>query len=451
MRFPLTASLKLRIGGVVLLALALICSANAPHLSSATRSLNLAVNYPSTLCPAALAGTSNISLPSKGLEVRRINPKSLLTHSTTLTQLATNSNATYIQGTSGTPVAYDYVGNGSAAVLCTPGGVSQWFIGGSSALSSQDILEVINSGLSSSSVLVYPYTSKGPLAPIGLNIKANSDLQVPVASLAPGEDSVAFNIVTQTGRVTSYLLDHRRAGLSDLGVSFVASTLSAASSVYIGGITNGRKSGSGAASQTVRLLVPGNIDANVSALVYSSNGSFAPIGLNQLSVAHQKVVDVALPTSQTPSPYGLVITSDQPLFASALTKISQGVNDLAWSNSLTPLAPNKKTPAMVNFSGATPTLFFMGDAINLHISWQLHSGGRGNQTLSGQGSLTWKAPGSIDLLTVSPTSKNSIYGGAILQSSGGSLNYLPLASNLILSGSSSPTGDIGTLAHGARY
>lgn len=445
MRIDFSRSVQVRVGAALVLGASLALAISAPHISPAQRATRLERNFPATLCPAALGGSASISLPQKHLQIRSINPKTLLTHTTPFTRLPSNSYATYVQGTSGIPIAFNSASAaGSAAVLCNAGGQSQWFIGGTAALSSQDILEVINSGLSSSNVLIYPYTSKGSVAPIALTVKANSDSQVSVASLAPGENSVAFNVVTLTGRVSSFLLDHRKAGLSDLGASYVSATNAATNTIFLGGLTNG-SAGSNAASQLVRLLVPGGIDANISTLVYSSNGSFAPVGLSQLTVPHQKVVDVPLPTAQTPSPYGIEITSDQPIFASVLTSVSHGGNDFAWANSLTPLAFGNSSAAVMNFSGASPTLLFMGSQISVQLRWQLSSGARGTATVGGQGEVSWKSPGPIDLITINTQGKAAVYGGAILKNGGTSLSYLPLESSLAENGSPLPTSDIRTL------
>jgi Family of unknown function (DUF5719) len=442
---------KYRFIAIGVVTLSLLAGLAIPHVKSPLTNLTNAVNFPPTTCPSAMGGTSYISLPSKNLEIRSINTHSLQTYKTTLTEL-TSANvskfATYVQGTVGLPITFDTVSSSaSAAVMCSVGGQSEWFVGGTAGLSSQGLFEIINSGLTPSNVLIYPYTPKGVLPAIAMTIKANSLTHVPLVALAPGEDSVAFNVVTLTGRVTTFLFDHRKSGLTDLGSSFVAQTDQPETTIYLGGITNGSGSGSKADSQKVRLLVPGQIDANISALVYSENGSFAPIGLSELKVAHQKVVDVALPTSEVPSPYGIVITSDQPALASVLTTSGSSGNDFAWANALTPISSDKATPTLLNFAGATPTIVFMGNQIALDLSWQLATGKRGRTTLSGQGELSWRAPGAVSAVSISLRNKVATYAGAIIGAQFATLSYLPITANVAQNGSALPVADIKTLTH----
>ncbi len=441
-----------RFAAALIVVGSIMAAAWIPGISPAIHRTSTTVNYSATLCPSSLGGTTSVSLPTKGLLIRSVKPKSLTSYRSRTSYLPSTTFPTYIQGNPGTAIAFNSTGTGSqAALLCDGGGESQWFVGGSAGLTSSDLLDVVNSGLGSSNVVIYPYTPKGPLPAVALSVGANSESQVSVGALAPGENSVALNVVTQTGRVTSFLLDHRKRGLSDLGSSFVASTAAPTNKIYIGGLINSINHSSPAGTtQVVRLLVPGGIDANISTTVYTNDNSFAPIGLAQTTISHQKVLDITLPTPSTSLPYGIVITSDQPLLASVLTTLGSGSSDFAWANSLSQLSNDSRSPVLLNLAGEKPTICFMGSSISAKITWSTTTGARGSVVVSGADLQSWSAPSALSAISIQPLNKSPLYASAIL-ASGSSMSYLPLASHEIQSGSTLPTLDIRTLAHAALH
>jgi hypothetical protein len=434
-------SYQMLLGPVLLLAITLFALL-IPHTAQVQ---SVSHDYPAVICPGALSGgTQMISLPAKNLQIRGVGAKSLKLFKTSLTQLGSNSNPTYISGNPGSEIAFNTIsGSIGADAVCSVGGPSEWFIGGSAGVTSAGVLNIVNSGLSESSVMIYPFTPKIALAPIPLKVKANSDSKISLSSIAPGESSVALNVVTQSGRVTSFLLDHQKQGLRELGASFVNPVSTPTKKVFIGGLFNpaGKNTSS---SHLLRFLVPGNVNANISMTVYSGDGSFTPVGFDQLSIAHQKVIDVALPTLNTTSPLGIEINSDQPIFASALTNArARGGSDYAWATQLSPIS--KFT---VNLAGSSASFVFMGEQVSLALSWQGANGKTQRATLNSPDVAVWKPTGTIRGLTITPRVKTPIYGGAVLMNPGGaSLNYLPLLANQELAGASLPMLDIRTLTH----
>ena len=444
LKFP-----KIRLGNSYQMLLApvllLIVSLIAVSVPQTKQVLSVSHDYPPVICPGALSGgTQIISLPAKNLQIRGVGSKSSKLSTTPLTQLGSNSNPTYISGNSGSEIAFNTIaGSIGAAAVCSVGGPSEWFIGGSAGVTSAGVLNIVNSGLSESSVMIYPFTSKVALAPIPVKIKANSDSKISLSSIAPGESSVALNVVTQSGRVTNFLLDHQKQGLRELGASFVNPVFSPTKKVFIGGLFNatGKNASS---SHLMRFLVPGSINANISMTVYSGDGSFTPVGFDQLSIAHQKVIDIALPTFNASSPLGIEINSDQPLFASVLTyPQARGGSDYAWATQLSPISK-----FALNLAGNSASFVFMGQQVSLGLSWQGANGKTQRASLDSPDVAVWKPTGTIRGLTITPRVKTPIYGGAVLTNSGGnSLNYLSLLANQVLAGASLPTLDIRTLTH----
>lgn len=395
-------------------------------------------SYPSVVCPGPLASASEtIELPTSNLPIRFIGSKNTSTTLEKKVVVAGVLSPSYIGGNPGSEIAEQSVGGSStAATVCEVGSPNQWFIGGSAGVTSQSLLEIINSGLSDSTVAVNPYNSKVALAPITMTVKANSQVKIPLASIVPGDESVAINVVTVSGRVTAFLLDHRKDGLHDLGSSFVTPVDGAQTTSYIAGLTNK----AGKASSMMRFLDPGNVDANVHLTIYSTDGVFTPVGFDSFHVAHQKVVDAALPTIPISGAYGIEISSDQPIVASELTRTTGSDADFAWANQLTPISKFS-----INLGATSAAFVFMGDSINLEAKWRIASGKSGSQRITGSSYASWHAPGPLESVTFTPETKLPIYGGVLVAGSGGGFSYLPLLANQKVIGASPPVPDIRTL------
>jgi len=422
--------------GPILVAIAIALATLVPQ---AKAHITLNTSYPAVLCPSTLGGGSaRISLPMQGLSAGLVAGKSVTLHKQKSVMLHGSSVPTFVSGNPGAEIAFESVGGkGTADVVCDVGGADEWFIGGSGSVTSQGILQIINSGLSDSTVQVVPYGSKGSLAPIVLTIKANSSKNVKLASIAPGENSMALHVITESGRVTSFMLDHRVNGLSDLGSSFVTSVESPATTSYLAGLFGSATK----ASTTLRFLVPGNIDANVHLSMYSGGGNITPLGFDAYTVHHQKVIDVDLPHISLSTPYGIQISSDQPLFASALTRTSSGGVDFAWANQLTPLSNFK-----VNLAGASAQFLFVGSAPAVRAHWIDSHGKAQDMVINGETSAVWHPVGALNGITFTVLTKNPVYGGALVSNIDGGLNYLPLRPNQLVSRAHTPQEDIRTLA-----
>ena len=396
-------------------------------------------SYPAVVCPSALGGaTESISLPTKGLSTGSVTGKIITLHGQKNVVLRGSSFPTFISGNPGSEIAFESIsGSSTADTVCDVGGADQWFIGGSASVTSQGILQIINSGLSDSTIQISPFGAKGALAPITVTVKANSSANLKLASIAPGEESVALHVITESGRVTSYLLDHRVNGLNDLGASFVTAVSAPATTSYLAGLFGSSKK----AATTLRFLVPGNIDANVHLSMYSGGGKFTPLGFDSYTVHHQKVVDVSLPQISLSTPYGIEITSDQPIFASALTRTTTGGRDFAWANQLTPLSNFK-----INMAGSSAQFLFVGSAPALRANWIDLHGRAQSIVINGDTSAVWHPIGALNGITFTILTKNPVYGGALLSNVGGGLNYLPLLPNQLVSRAHTPEEDLRTLA-----
>lgn len=394
-------------------------------------------SYPAVVCPGALAGSSEqIALPAANLLVRTISTKSTVFKRQKSMIMPGSSLPILVSGNPGSEVAFESIsGSNIAATVCEVGGSDQWFIGGSAGVTSQSIVEIVNSGLSDSTVQIFPFNSKVALAPISITVKANSDRQIKLAAIVPGYESVALHVVTESGRVTSFLLDHRKSGLKDLGSSFVFPVAAPARTSFIAGLYASATK----ARSTMRFLVPGNIRANVHLTIFSGDGMYTPIGFDSVSVPHQKVVDLPLPKLALSGAYGIEVSSDQPILAATLTRTSAG--DTAWANQLTPISRFR-----VNLGGRHANFFFIGKSLALNAQWRDSKGNSQKILITGNSSALWSPIDPLSVVTFTPLTKVPIYGGAILSSSTGGLTYLPLLANELVSGAHQPAVDIRTLA-----
>jgi hypothetical protein len=428
--------LVLALRGPALILLAVLMATLIPHRSAR---LIQEGNYPAVVCPGAFtAGSQHISLPSEGLSARTVARASQSFHLQKSLVLTGKVTPLLVSGNPGSEVVFQSVSGGSTAdAVCEVGGVDQWFIGGSGGVTSQGILEIINSGLSDSTVQIFPYNSKAVLAPIAVSVKANSSQRISLASIVPGDEAVALHLVTESGRVSSFLLDHRKSGLSELGSSFVPPVEVPARKIFIGGILGE----SVKATSVVRFLVPGNVNATVHLSIFSDGGTFTPVGFDSVSINHQRVVDLPLPPLALSGPFGIAVSSDQPIFAAALTKRNIGGADFAWAGHLTPLSTFK-----FNLAGAGAQFLFMGSSISLRAEWSDSKGKPTTAVISGEASALFHPTGPLNTITFTPLSPEVIYGGAIVSNIDGGVNYLPLLSNHLTSQAQAPVADLRTLA-----
>ena len=395
-------------------------------------------SYPAVVCPGVHKGGSEvISLPTKNLSTRKILGNSIMLK-VQKTMLISGTNApTLVSGNPGSEIAFvSTLGTNTAVAVCEAGGSDQWFIGGSAGITSQGSLHIVNSGLSDSTVQIFPYNSKVALGPFSFTINANSAKNLALASLVPGDESVALHVVAVAGRVSSFLLDHRKNGLHDLGSSFVAPVSAPAAISYIAGLYGSTRK----ATALMRFLVPGNINAVVHLTIYSDGGTFTPIGFEALRVSHQRVVDVPLPSLSLTRPYGIGITSDQPIFAATLTRTTAGETNFSWANQLTPISSFR-----VNLGGAKAQFFFIGKSLALRAQWNDTKGRAQSALISGDSSALWSPTEALSGITFRPLSKAPIYGGALVTNSVGGTNNLPLLANMLISRAQLPVADLRTL------
>jgi len=387
--------------------------------------------FPATVCPSNLGdGAATAVLPNSKVLVRSIPTKNNKLVGAGTTNFQVGNRALFVDGNQTTSISVTRGSSGwLATTACVVSGSDQWFVGGSGALTSRAELDVVNSGLSSSIVDLFVFTSKGPLPIISQSIPANSEKSILVDTLAPGEDLVAVHAVTRSGRVSTFFLDQRKKGLRSLGADFVFDSGAPANHLVIPAILNiGKKKGGGA--QTLRVLAPGAVDATIKASIISTDGTFSPIELDNKVIKHGNVTDLTFSPVLSGSAYSLVIDSDVPVVASVRTDIS---GEFSWANSVKPF-----TNVTMNLGGLTPRVLFQGKAISVGISWIDINGKTGSATVSGSDFAGW-AP-KTGLRRISFVNNSATYGG-ILFTGAGQIANLPVAPGAVLETAAIPQAD----------
>jgi hypothetical protein len=434
---------------IVALGLAFLLLAGFSYFApERSEQVKLTSSYPATVCPAIGNKVSSIAaLTNSKVNRRSIDGTSKRLNPGKSSVIALKENAILVEGNPGTSLTFAN-NNWKSVVPCSISNGEQWFIGGSGALTSKSYLFIINSGFSESSVDIEIFTPNGPLEPKIVLIPQNSTKKISIDSLVPGEESIAIAVITKSGRVSSYLFDERKKGLKSLGADFVSPVTMAHKVVTIPAITDlsGKlASTSNSVSHTLRLLVPRTIDANVDVTINSNDGNFIPVGLSQLNLKSQRVLDIPLTFAEIDQPFSVIVNSDQPILASVLSSFTYGkTTEIAWATGADEL---KKWS--VNLTGSRPTFNFVGEQINVQISATGTNGKKIVKKLSASNFVTWRAPVGLNRLEVT-ASRDGINGGVIFLPEVGGVgsSYIPMNNGANLETAAEPISDAKVISRG---
>ena len=410
--------------------------------------VKLTSTYPATVCPAIGNKVSSIAaLTNSKVNRRLVDGRSKRLNPGKSSVIALTKEAVLVEGNAGT--ALTFANNAWKSVVpCSVSNGMQWFVGGSGALTSKSFLYIVNSGFSESVVDLEIFTPNGALEPRSVSIPQNSTKKLSVDSLIPGEDIIVIGVKTISGRVSSYLFDERKKGLRSLGADFIAPIGSSSKKVTISaisGLTRKLVSQANSASHSMRLLVPGKIDANISVTINSNDGNFVPIGLAELNVKSQRVLNIPLTFAPTNQAFSIIIDSDQPLLASVLSTFTYGKSsEIAWATAADDLAKWS-----VNLTGSRPTLTFSGKKINVAISATGTNGKKITKIVTGSNFAIWRPPVGLNRLQITANNKG-ISGGVIFLPEVGSIgsSYIPMNNGANLETASEPIADASVITRG---
>jgi hypothetical protein len=187
------------------------------------------------------------------------------------------------------------------------------------------------------------------------------------------------------------------------------------------------------------LVVPGDVDARITAVIKSTDGTFAPTGIDGRVIAHKKVIEIPLDVTMASGKFALHISSDQPILGSVFSQpLVQGKRDFVWSTSAQDL-----TEYTLATTGLAPTLVFTGNGIKVNLGLTYTNGSSKTIKISAEDIATFVVPDSVRAVSFSEISSGT--SGAALISSKSGYGYIPLNAGSVLSKSSIPASNIRVL------
>jgi len=412
----------------------LVASSNA--LSGTTSRQQFSIGYPSVACPATLNGlASQVSVASRSTKIYKVGSSSTKFVKSRALRVPVPGDPILVDAQGATPIVWQSrQGSWAGGTICSIPAASQWFVGGAADITARGKLILVNSGLSESVADVYVWSGTTPSTSKAVSVAANSFVTLGLDALAPGESSIVLRIVSRSGRLNAFVIDERGKGLRTLGGDLVSPGSAPSTELVIPAVPL-QKRVANAPAQQLRLLAPGEADANVSVEIVSGDGRFTPVGFDQVTVKKGQVVNLPLSPSVKSSVYGLRITSDEPIVAGVYANVGR---DFVWSSAVPPLSTF--TMAM---SGLTPLLVFVGDNINVELEVSLAGGKKVRKSVRGDDIAFWRVPNNARNLKFTRVSANT-YASA-LQTSVNGFGSIPLYAGSVLTKSAIPTANIRVL------
>jgi hypothetical protein len=394
-------------------------------VDATTSSKTYTESFPAVVCPPTLAGlSSQISLGSTKTQFQRLQDRTAKTSAVKLLRLPVIADSLLVNSEATTPVVWQSrAGRWGGAALCVGPVTSQWFVGASADVTTKGRLVVINSGLSDSIVDIQSFSENGKQQLQTINVKAKNYSVLAVDSFAPGDKALALLVEPQSGRVNSFMLDEQGQGLRSIGGDLINSVSSASKSITIPAIPTQKPSRGQTISQghTIRVLAPGQVDADITVEVLSTDGVFIPVGLNSRLISAGQVTEFVLKPEASSEAFAIRINATEPIVAAVKTRITaSGKSDYVWSTPAPELS--KSTMAI---TGLSPLIVFAGEQINVSIDLTLVNGKTVSKSVAGNDIVTWKPPSSARSLTITKVNKG-IFAGAIVTSVNG-IGYFPFA------------------------
>ena len=415
---------------VIALAITSIAALQPDPVDSVVRTSSI----PATVCPKFDDDVRTTALlPSSKTRIKSAASRKPTFIKARVNPYLINNNSIVVQGSEATSaVIRTRSGAFTAATTCLIGDGDQWFVGASGALGSRSRLVAINSGLSTSSLELTTYTNDGVAGSRSLAIPAVSQREIRIDALAPGAKATAIRVLTQSGRVSIYLVEEATRGLQTLGGDFIASQ-TPAKELTIPAIPASR-SGRTITDHRIHVVATGNRAAVIDVELISDGSRFTPVGLTEVTIEPGEVRQLRLPKELGKRPAAVLITSTEEI---AATVSSSNGNEFAWSAPA--LAVKNFT---INVGGLEPFISFVAKAIRVEVEITSRTGKRSVKRLNGSEILNWKVPANSRRISIS--SAEPIQMG-MSWSSGDGFTSMALNPGTELERSSTPIFDIGAL------
>lgn len=308
-----------------------------------------AVALPRELLPQAPAGPGSVGIllgdaapagPATVAEPNTVASSELPAGDSPVTVLATGSLAPGVtagqewRGTSDTV-------HGLAGSACTSPQADLWLIAGGGAPGRQERLVLTNPGANEVTASLDILGAQGRVTAghdRGIVVPAGSRAVVLVDAIAGSEPSPVVHVTVSGGTVAATLTDTWLDGSVAAGAETAGPAAPPATRQVIPVALR-------AQSGSVRIGVPGDTQAVVSARVLTATGPVPLPGLEGVQrIQAHSVLELPLP-AQSPDIVGVEVRSDVPIVAAALSQVRAdgGVGDFAWSAG---------SPAITGIAGA---------------------------------------------------------------------------------------------------
>jgi hypothetical protein len=410
-------------------------------LSVAVTTKNFSESYPAVVCPPTLDGLgSQISLSSKKTPFQRLQNRTTKTLPVKVLRLPVNKDSLVISSEGATPVVWQSrAGSWAGGALCTGPASSQWFVGGAADVTTRGRLIIVNSGLSDAVVDVESFTENGKQPLRTLNVVSKNYIVIPLDSLAPGDKTLTVHVAPRSGRINAFMIDEQGKGLKALGGDLVNPATTARKNVVIPAIPNQNSRNTPALPHTLRILSPGDVDANVTVEVMSGDGVFVPVGFTSRSISAGIVTEFALDPNITSNVMAVRITASEPVVAAVKsTVVVSGRKDFVWST-----AAPELTPLTIAVTGLTPFVSFAGERINVSLDVTLVNGKVVRQNVKGTDIANWRVPANARSFTLIKVGE-ATFAGALVSSVNG-YGYFPIAAGSVLTKIEVPDSNIRVL------
>lgn len=245
---------------------------------------------------------------------------------------------------------------GILGARCVAPATEFWFVGAATKVGRFANLTLTNVDPLPATVDVTFAGSRGPVqAPTsrGLTIAPGQSRTLHLEEVVPDEGYLLVHVSARAGRVGAFLLQRLLHANAPGGVDYIPPVDTPATTSVVPGLPNGT------GFRKVMLGNPGIDDATVKLTLVTSDGSFVPEGMAEISVpaGSTRSVDITEPLAQQAG--SVKLDSDVPIVVSALADTGprlRGIGELAWTAAVAPL--EGPTPVGVTtISKGTSTVF----------------------------------------------------------------------------------------------
>jgi hypothetical protein len=245
------------------------------------------------------------------------------------------------------------VNRGMASAPCTTPSAEFWFAGASSGPDRRDVLVLTNLDDSNASVDVTFLGSAGALdatAGRGIVVRAHSQTEVFLRTVAPSQRELALRVASTGGRVSAAVRDNVTSESQPAGVDWLQPSAEPSRTVIVPGVAPGP------GQRVLTVANPGDLQTTVSVTVLGARGRYKPAGHATVSVPAGGVRSVRLDEEIDGEPAAIMLGADQPVFA-AMRVIDSKSTEFSSVGSALPLTgpgyvvlPAHSEPATVQVS-----------------------------------------------------------------------------------------------------